>query len=187
MPVPRLDPQRSAVLLIDLQERLMPVMHGRSQLERRAARLLEGANALKVPVLVTEQYPRGLGATVTAVSQHLSATVYRDQKTRFSACSESLLRFLRKFEIRSVVLGGIEAHVCLLQTCLDLLDERLTVAVCHDATSSRRASDKEAALQRMTQAGALPTTVEAALLELVADADTEGFRAIRRVIQSKDA
>lgn len=186
MAVARIDHNRTAVMLIDLQERLVPMMDEKGTLVRRCARLVDGANVLDVPVLVTEQYPRGLGATVSAISPQLDAAVCIDEKTRFSACSDSITRFLEKFETQCVVIAGIEAHVCVLQTCLDLLERGFTVAVCLDAVSSRRPIDKKASLDRMAQAGALPTTVESVLLELVKDAGSEKFRQIRTIITSKE-
>ncbi|MEO1236735.1 MAG: hydrolase [Planctomycetota bacterium] len=182
----RLDPERSVVLLIDLQDKLLPVMHEKTTVRRRTARLIEGAAVLDVPVLVTEQYPRGLGKTVKDIADLLQGAVSVSEKTRFSACAEPVTRLLEKFEARSVVVAGIETHVCVLQTCLDLLERGLTVALCEDATSSRRPVDKKAAVDRMIQAGVLPTTVESVLFELLGDADSPKFRALRGVIQSKD-
>lgn len=186
MPVARLDPRRSAILLIDMQERLLPVMQHRSTIVRRTTRLIEGAHILKTPVAVTEQYPRGLGSTVSQIAGKLHGAVYTDPKTRFSATGPSLMRFLEKLETRSVIVAGLEAHVCVLQTCLDLLDHGFTVALCLDAIGSRRDIDRQAAVHRMTQAGVLPTTVEAVLFELMGDADAPAFKELRKIIQSPD-
>lgn len=182
----RLDPHRSALLIIDLQKKLMPVIHEKTAVVRRAARLAEGAKALTVPRLVTEQYSKGLGSTVDEVAMHLDrdVTCYED-KTRFSACVGRIASMLDTLGVRSVILAGVETHVCVLHTALDLLDREFIVAVCEDATSSRRAVDKHAAMQRMIQAGVIPTTVESALLELCEDAATDRFKAIREVIRSK--
>ncbi len=182
----RLEPDRTAVMLVDLQERIVPHMDERRTLVRRSGRLLQGANALGLPILVTEQYPRGLGATIKEAAHHLDAAVCIDPKTRFSACTEPVMRFLKKFEATSVVIAGIETHICVLQTCLDLIDAGLTVAVCADATSSRRPIDRDTALKRMTQAGVLPTTVESVLFELLRDADHDKFRAVSKIVQSSD-
>jgi len=187
MSVARLDREKTLLLLIDLQMKLVPVMAEKTTLVRRAGRLVEGANVLSVPVLVTEQYPKGLGHTYEPIAQKLHGSVDIDVKTRFSAYSKKVAAFLEKIEIKSVVVAGIEAHVCVLQTVLDLLDAGYTVAVCEDAVSSRRPIDKHAAMRRMVQAGALPATVESVLFELVADADSPQFRELRGVIQSKDA
>lgn len=184
MAVPRLDPNHSAVLLVDLQEKLLPVMHEKTTVARRAGRLVQGANVLKVPVLLTEQYPKGLGRTVSAIAKQLDGAVCTDEKTRFSACSASIMRLLEKFDTKSVVLAGIESHVCVLQTCLDLLERGYMVALCEDAMSSRRPIDKKAAVDRMVQAGALPSTVESVLFELLGDASSPKFRELRTIIQS---
>ena len=186
MKLPRLNPQRSAVLLIDFQQRLLPVMRRRSTVIRRTQRLIEGASILGLPVVVTEQYPRGLGPTHESISAKLHGAVYTDPKTRFSAFGPSLQQHLEKFEVQSVVVAGVEAHVCVLLTCLDLIDAGYTVAVCQDAVSSRRDEDRSAALARMQQAGVLPATVESVLFELMGDADSPHFKAMRAVIQSDE-
>lgn len=186
MAVARLDPQRSAVLLVDLQDKLLPVMHEKTTIERRAGRLIQGANVLGVPVLITEQYPKGLGRTVSSIAKQLDAAVCTDEKTRFSACSESVVRLLEKFETKSIVVAGIETHVCVMQTCLDLLERGYTVALCVDAVSSRRPIDKKAAVDRLIQAGVLPATVESVLFELLGDANSPRFRELRTIIQSKE-
>ncbi len=186
MPTPaRLDPHRSALLIIDLQERLMPVIHEGPTCVRRCARLVEGAQALSVPRLVTEQYPRGLGATVPEVARYLDPeTTCIEDKTCFSACTGRVGGMIEMLGVRSVILCGVEAHVCVLHTALDLLEKGYTVAFCEDGTGSRRPIDKHAATHRMIQAGVIPTTVEAALMELAGDAASERFRAIRNIIKS---
>jgi nicotinamidase-related amidase len=186
MTVKRLNPKRTAFLLIDLQERLLPVMKEKTTLLRRTERLIEGASLLKQPILVTEQYPRGLGHTHGSIASKLHGAVHTTEKTRFSACSGAMLRHLEKFETQSLVVAGIEAHVCVLMTCLDLIEAGYTVAVCLDAVSSRRDIDRKAGIDRMVQAGVVPTTVEAALFELIVDADSPTFKALRGVLQSKD-
>ncbi|MEM1445744.1 MAG: isochorismatase family protein [Planctomycetota bacterium] len=188
MAVPRLDPHRSALLVIDVQDRLMPVIEQKTTVIRRAARLAEGAEALSVPRFVTEQYSRGLGSTVPDLAKHLdqNVTAYED-KTTFSACVGRIAGMLETLGIKSVVLVGVEAHVCVLFTALDLLDQGFTVAVCEDAIGSRRAVDKHAAWQRMIQAGVIPTTVESVLFEWTGDAASDRFKAIRGIIQSKAA
>lgn len=186
MSVARLDPKYSAVLLIDMQAQLVPVMQQQSTLIRRTGRLVEGARVLEMPVAVTEQSPRSMGRTYGAISSKLSGAIYTDPKLRFSACSESLNRFLENFEVKSVVVAGVEAHVCVLLTCLELVERGFTVAVCIDALGSRREVDKKAAVERMIQAGVLPTTVEAVLFELLGDANSPKFRELRSVIQSDE-
>lgn len=182
MPTPRLDPRHTALLVVDMQDRLMPVMHETEQLVRRAGRLIDGFNALGLPVLVTEQYRKGLGETVPELAKRLHAARCNQDKLKFTACVEPVRQELIDCGARSVVVAGIEAHVCVLLTALDLLDGGYITAVAVDATSSRRAEDKEMAVSRMTQAGVLPATVESVLFELTQEAGGERFRALREIV-----
>lgn len=186
MPVTRLHPDQCAVLLIDMQEKLVPVMQDRRTLVRRAARLVQGAHLLGVPLLVTEQYPRGLGETVSEVARHFVSPHCIEEKTRFSACITPIQGQLESLNVQTVVLAGVEAHVCVLGTCLDLLEAGYAVMIAQDAVSSRRRADLRAALSRMTQAGAVPTTVETVLMELVGDAGAPVFRQLRHLISDLD-
>ena len=186
----RLTRGTTAVLVIDMQAKLLPLMHNAAAVQTQVARLLAGAAVpgavvpdLACPVLVTEQYPQGLGQTVPEIADLVKNAVFRQEKTLFSAFSPELAAALQKQGIHAVVVAGIEAHVCVLQTCLDLLDAGYTVAVATDAVGSRRKVDQDAALARLTQAGVIPTTVESALLELVRQAGTPEFKAMLPVIK----
>lgn len=183
---PRLRPSRSALLIVDIQQRLVEVMRERDQLVRRSARLVQGAHIMGIPLLVTEQYPRGLGDTVNELSRHFVTPHCIESKTGFSACIEPVRTQLELLEIDSVVVAGIEAHVCVLGTCLDLLDAGYQVFPAWDAISSRRAEDKHAAYHRLRMAGAVPTTVESVLLEWVGDASDERFRQVQELIKGDD-
>lgn len=183
MAVPRIYPSHTAVLVVDVQEKLLPHMHNREALLPQVVKLLDGARVLSVPVFVTEQYPGGLGRTVPQVFERLDPGVGRHEKLKFSACIEPVREELVKHGVRSVLVCGLEAHVCVLQTCLDLADSGYIAAVVTDAVGSRRESDQAAAVQRMVQAGVLPTTVEAALLELAHEAGGTCFRDLLRVIR----
>ena len=166
-----------------MQERLLPAMHDAETLTTQAGRLIDGANALGLPVLVTEQYRKGLGATVQPIADRLAKAVCNHEKLKFSACIEPVRDELARRGVRAVIVAGIEAHVCVLQTCLDLADAGLIAAVAVDAIASRRPADRDAAIARMTQAGVVPTTVESALLELVHEAGTERFKAVLPIIK----
>ena len=187
MPTARLDGPRTAVLMVDVQEKLAPVMAQAEQLEAQCCRLLDGAAALELPVLATEQYPKGIGPTRPAIAERLDrAQCPSDRlpdKVKFSACIEPVRASLSRLGARAVVVAGIEAHVCVLQTCLDLLDAGYVAAVATDAIASRHESDRDAAVQRMIQAGVVPTTVESLLLEQVHQAGTERFKAVLPVIK----
>jgi nicotinamidase-related amidase len=178
MATPRFTLEHTAILVVDLQERLVPHMHNPAALIQQVGRLTDGANALGVPLLVTEQYRQGLGVTVPEIASRLTGAACNHDKLKFSACIEPVREELSKRGIRSVVVCGIEAHVCVLQTCLDLIDTGYVAAVVIDAIGSRRTSDQEAAVQRMVQAGVVPTTVESILMELVHEAGTPRFKAV---------
>lgn len=179
----RLQLERTAVLVVDVQEKLLPVMDESDHVLQQIGKLVDGAAALQLPTLVTEQYRQGLGCTVQQLATKLTHAVCNEEKMSFSACIEPICHRLKETGTRSVLVCGIEAHVCVLQSCLDLIDAGFIVAVVVDAIGSRRAVDRESAVQRMVQAGVLPTTVEAALLELVHEAGSDRFKAVLPIIK----
>lgn len=183
MAIARFDPDQTSLLVVDLQERLLPVIHDHEAVVSQAGRLLDGAKVLGLPVLVTEQYKKGLGETVPAISEKLGAVARREEKLLFSACIEPVLETLGTLDRHAVLVCGIEAHVCVLQTCLDLIDRGYVVGLVIDATGSRRPTDQAAAVQRVTQAGVVPTTVESVLLEMVREAGTDRFKAMLPIIK----
>lgn len=183
MATPRFTLEHTAILVVDLQERLVPHMHNAAALIQQAGRLIDGANALAVPLLVTEQYRKGLGVTVPQIASRLGGAACNHDKLKFSSCIEPVREEMSKRGIRSVVVCGVEAHVCVLQTCLDLIDAGYVTAVVTDAIGSRRATDQDAAAQRMIQAGVVPTTVESILMELVHEAGTPRFKAVLPIIK----
>ncbi len=181
---PRLRREDCVVLVIDVQDRLVPVMQHPKTLVRRVARLVRGAKALDVPVIHTEQYPKGLGRTVPDIARLLEDRS-PIEKMRFSACVPAVEEAIVATGRRAVVVAGIECHVCVLQTCLDLLDAGHTVALPLDATDSRRAVDRDAAVRRLLDAGVVSTSIESVLFEWVRSADGEAFKAVRDIV--KDA
>lgn len=183
MAIPRLNPATTALLLVDMQEKLLPHIHEHQQVSDQCARLLDGANVLDVPVCVTEQYRKGLGDTVPSLGDRIGDSVGRHEKLVFSACLEPIRKELAAYGARSVLVCGIEAHVCVLQTCLDLLSVGFLPFIVTDAIGSRRPADRDAAIARMTQAGVVPTTVESALLEMVHEAGTDRFKAMLPIIK----
>jgi nicotinamidase-related amidase len=183
MATPRFNLEHTAILVVDLQEKLLPHMHNAAALTQQAGRLIDGANALGVPLLVTEQYRKGLGVTVPELASKLGGAACSYEKLKFSSCIEPVRETLAARGVRSVVVCGIEAHVCVLQTCLDLIDSGYVTALVTDAIGARRAADQEAAVMRMVQAGVVPTTVESLLLELVHEAGTPRFKAVLPIIK----
>jgi len=184
-PPARLQVDDCVVLVIDLQERLVQAMPHPKTLVRRAGRLVRGARALDVPVLLTEQYPKGLGRTVKEIDRLLEDADPPVEKLRFTACVEQVSKALGATGRRTVVLSGVEMHVCVLLTALDLLEAGYTVAVALDAACARRSADRDAAVRRMLVAGVVPTTAESLLLEWVGTAEGDRFKAIRDIVKGE--
>lgn len=167
------------LLVVDLQERLLPVVSGHRLVEANAARLIQAAALLGVPTLATEQYPKGLGPTVPGIASLLKAEPIT--KMTFSAATPEVRQALDTS--RAVVLTGIETHVCIAQTALDLLDQGHTVLLPVDAVSSRHHADHDTAIARLTQAGVVPTTTEAVLFEWLETAEHTAFKSISRMVK----
>ena len=179
----RINKEEALFLLIDIQERLYPVMHNREELLQKSRILLQGMDVLGVPGIVTEQYPRGLGSTLEELKELLPAgdTI---EKLSFSCCGEpSFFLELERSGRKRILVFGIEAHVCVLQTVTDLTEAGFTPVVVSDCISSRKEEDKLIALDRMKAEGALLTTVESILFELAGVAGTEEFKAISRLVK----
>jgi nicotinamidase-related amidase len=180
----RLDRNDAVLVVIDVQERLMPVIHDRFEVEQNLERLIRGAQILSVPVLVTEQYVKGLGPTIEPLRQALGESYRPIEKQCFSAhgCAPFAAQ-LGALDRRQVLLAGVETHVCVYQTARDLLSEGRAVWVVADAVSSRSVRNRDIALQRMMGDGARLSSTEMALFELLGVAGTEEFRAISRIIK----
>lgn len=174
---------KAALAVIDIQERLLPSIFEGERVVRNTVRLIKGARALGIPVLVTEQYKKGLGATTGAVAAEI-ADLPRMEKIAFSACGAAgFEKALKKKKISDVILCGIEAHVCVSQTCLDLLDKRFRVFVVVDAMSSRTTDNHFIAVERMRDAGGVVASTEMVLFELLEKAGTEEFKQILALVK----
>ena len=183
MAIPRFRAADTALLVVDVQEKLLPHIHEHERVTGQVGRLIDIAKVLEIPILVTEQYRKGLGVTVEPLAGSLADAVGNFEKTAFSACVEPVRDQLARRAVRSVLVCGIEAHVCVLQTCLDLADNGYIVAVATDAIGSRRAIDQQAAEQRLIGARIIPSTVESAVLELVGEAGSDRFKAVLPIIK----
>jgi nicotinamidase-related amidase len=183
-----LDVRRSIVLVIDLQGKLMEMIERPGLVVAGTIRLIKLAGLFEVPVVMTEQYPRGLGAThpeVKAAFEALSTRKGLLEKTSFGCCGdpgfEKLLCELRpgfKPEKRQVVVAGIEAHVCVMQTVIELLNRGSRVHLCWECISGRGAEYRRHALERMAQAGAVLTNHESVGFEWARDKDHRAFKAM---------
>jgi len=172
-----------AGLVIDIQERLFPVMYGGEELLNKIHLLLEGLEILDIPILVTEQYPAGLGATIDSLSTRLKEHRVIE-KISFSCCGESrFIGALKELGKNTLIICGIEAHVCVLQTAIDLIEKGITPVVVADCISSRTPEDKNVALERLRFEGAVITTSESILFELTRQAGTPQFKSISRLIK----
>jgi len=177
------DASDALLAVIDIQSRLLPAMAEDDQrrVVDHAGRLLRAADMLDLPVLITEQYPRGLGHTDTRLAGLAPAAAQTLEKTSFSACgAEAFLRCIDYSGRNQVVLLGMEAHVCVLQTALDLLARGLEVFLVADAVCSRDAAHRENAIARMRGAGAVISNRESVMFEWLRDARHEKFRDISR-------
>ena len=167
----------STLVLIDIQERLAGVMPARESIVRSAGILLEAAGRIGIPVVATEQYPQGLGPTVAELTAKLPADGKRIEKTSFSACAA--LPLTRP----QVILAGMEAHVCVLLTALELAAAGREVFVVADAVCSRTEANRSNALARLQAAGVTVTNTESVLFEWLRDAGHEHFRAVSKLIR----
>lgn len=171
----------TALLVIDVQERLIPHIADHKRIVWNIRRLIDAATILGVRVVGTEQYPKGLGPTVPVLAERLGTL---PEKLMFS-CREcwNLFNELKNQGIRNLLVTGIETHVCVQQTVLDFLGQGWHVYVAADAVGSRHRIDYEIALRRMEVSGAVLTTTEAALFEWCVRAGTDQFKKISRLVQ----
>ena len=169
----------TVLVVVDAQEAFRPAVLDFDSVVRNAGVLVQGAMAMDVPVIVTEQYPKGLGHTVPEVAEHLNG-VQPIEKLEFSAAAAD--GFDPGGRTQALVCG-IEAHVCVSQTAHDLLERGLEVHVARDAVTSRTADNRDVGLRKMEQAGAVVTSVEAALFELLGAAGSDEFKTVQRLIR----
>ena len=179
-----LDRRRTALVVIDVQEGYRTALHRWDRVVAASALLVRGAAVLDVPVLVTEQYPRGLGHTAPEIAGHLPAALAVVEKMTMSCCgAASFVSRLAETGRTQVLVAGIETHACVNQTVHDLVAAGYQVHVARDATSSRRLADVGPAWEKMRAAGMLPTSSEQALLELVQSAETAEFKTLQRLLK----
>jgi nicotinamidase-related amidase len=173
----------SILLLVDVQERLFPIIAGREALEAEIVRLARGASLLGVPIVISEQYPKGLLGTIPSVrAAAAKAAVFA--KTAFSCGADGgILAAIRKLDRGTVVIAGIEAHICVLQTALDLIARGFRVHVAADATGSRRPRNHVIGRQRAARAGAIVTCVESVLFEWMARSDVAEFKSVQALLK----
>ena len=175
--------ENSIGLIIDMQERLYPHIHHSDQLTKNTAILIEGLKALEIKTMVTEQYTKGLGFTIQPLKTLLTNIEFIE-KQAFRCCDEP--QFYEELAIEApqhVIIAGIETHVCVLQTTIDLISSGYKPVIVEDCVGSRRPNDKAIAIERMRNEGALITTYESLLFELLRYSGTEVFKKISKLVK----
>ena len=183
-----LDREQAILVVIDVQERLVPAMPKKvyRKLRKSIEMLIKAAGELGVPVVATEQYPRGLGHTVAELESACKETVI--EKVSFGCCGEpAFLDVLKKHGRSQVILSGMEAHVCVYQTVIGLLESGYLVHLVSDAICSRHKNDYLAGVDNARAAGAVITTTEMALFQLLKEAGTPEFKVVSGLIKERDS
>ena len=180
----RIDANSTIAIVIDVQEKILPVMDEADRVLTRTTTLVEGLRVLEVPIIATEQYPKGLGPTVARV-QSAFESWEPVEKTAFSCCDapDFMTLLEARPQVSTVLVAGIEAHVCVLQTAIDLQLAGYNPVVVADATSSRKPTDTRIAFSRCRAEGVRLTTTESVLFELTRTSRNPAFRTISRLIQ----
>ena len=179
-----LERSRSALLVVDIQEAFRPVVPDFANLAERAAVAIRGFLTLDRPVLVTEQYPKGLGRTAQEIRDVLPEDFEYVEKTAFSSCGAAAIENkLRESGVSQVVVCGLETHVCVNQTAHDLLALGFDVHLLTDCVASRAEQNREAGLSKMFASGVIPSSIEMALFEMMRDATHEKFKEIQRLVK----
>ena len=178
-------PENTLCLIVDIQERLQSALSGHAHMSAHCRLLLQGLAALGIPFIATEQYPKGLGRTIAAVSLLLDgAPVY--EKTSFSAFLPEIHEYIVRRGITDVILIGAETHICILQTAADLRAEGLNVYVPYDCTASRHPDHKTNGLEQMRDLRVTISNTESILFRLLGDAAHPAFKTVSKLIQSAE-
>jgi len=175
----RIEREHTAAIVVDYQEKLVPVMHEKDQLIHNSEILLKGLKILDIPMYITQQYTKGLGTSIKEITDAVEDVTYTD-KLSFTAfdCVDDKISS-KKY----IIVCGIEAHICVLQTVIDLKEAGFVPVLVADCISSRKESDKLVALERARQEGAIVTTYESLLFELLKVAGTDTSKQIQRLIR----
>ncbi len=178
-----LNPKNSILLVIDIQEKFLPHIKDNAELKKKTSILIQAAKRLGIPMLITEQYPKGLGETALLL-QEKSGYQKPVVKDTFSCCGEQrFLSVLNDYKRTHIVVTGIEAHVCVFQTVIDLLDKKYSVHVVSDCVGSRHKKNKQMAISTMRQAGAIISPMETVIFQWLKRSGTPEFKEIQPLIK----
>ncbi|MFP3153650.1 hydrolase [Lachnospiraceae bacterium ZAX-1] len=175
--------KNTSCIVVDYQEKLVPAMANKEQLLKNSVKLLQGLKILEIPLIITGQYTKGLGVSVPQIAQAVGTEECIDKLTFSSYENEEVKKALLDYGRNHVIVCGIEAHVCVLQTVIDLRGAGYQPILVTDCISSRKESDAQIALLRARQEGALLTTSEAILFELTRKAGTDKFKQISKLVK----
>lgn len=179
----RIKAQDCVFVQVDVQERLFPHISNYEELEKNLVILVKGLQLHDVPIIVNEQYKKGIGETIPSLKE-LTNDYPHFEKTTFSCCGqEEGLKAIKATGKKYVILAGIETHVCVLQTALDLLEQGLQPVLVTDCVNSRKEKDSKMAIKRLIQAGVIPTTYESLLFELTVNAKNPVFKEISKLVK----
>ncbi len=178
----RLDEGSSALLIIDVQDKLIKGINNKEIILYNIKKLIDTSNILKIHNFFTEQYPLKLGTTVQSITKDNQKKIFSKLSFSCLGCNE-LLNTIQKSKVKNLILCGIETHVCVLQTSLDLIDKGFNVFISLDATGTRKSIDHEVAIRRLELNGAIVSTTESIIFELCKTADREEFKSISEIIK----
>lgn len=176
--------ENTMALIIDFQERLLPVIDKKDELLRNTEILIKGLKVLDIPMLVTQQYTKGIGMTDSGLSDVIGEGFHYYDKLTFSCAEDSsIMDHIAAVGRNNIIICGVEAHICVLQTVIDLREKGYNVILVEDCVGSRKESDRQTGIKRAVFEGAVPTTYEAILFELTRVAKTETFKEISKLIK----
>jgi len=173
----------AVLLIIDIQEKLFPHIHKKEEVSKNVRRLIKFVKVVGIPIVLTEQYPKGLGRTIREIKE-LIPEVKPIEKVEFSCLgSEEFRGALKRLDAKTLILTGIETHICVSQTAIEALDMGYGVHVVSDATSSRREEDRTVGIERMRQGGAVISSTEMLIYEVLRRAGTKEFKEVLRLVK----
>ncbi|NNE99599.1 MAG: hydrolase [Pyrinomonadaceae bacterium] len=179
-----LDKEKTALVIVDFQEAFRDSIPDFGALAENISRVVQGFRVLGVPIIVTEQYPRGLGHTAKEILEVLPPDLVCIEKSSFSSCGAGgFINRLNSHGSKQVLLCGLETHICVNQTAHDLLDQGLAVHILEDSVGSRTEADKKTGLSKMKASGAVASSIEMALFELMGDSKHQKFKEIQNLIK----
>lgn len=175
--------EETLLLIIDIQEKLSSVMKYEDEVIENTLILLEASKLMDIPVIITEQYPKGIGTTVNKIKEEIDDTVEIFEKTSFTACTEDVVASLEKFGRKKIIITGMETHVCVFQTARDLIERGYEVFIARDAVCSRTKENFLNALELMKDMGAVITNTETITFDLLKKAGTPEFKTLSKLIK----